>query len=189
MMKPKPVEAGTRFGRLVVIAESERKTFPNGSSHRMLRLLCDCGKEICANLYHVKSGHTVSCGCERLGALKKAWQVNKKHGHSRRDSNGERKPTSEFTTWQMMKDRCFNRNSTSFKYYGARGISVCDRWCNSFENFLADMGPKPAGLTLDRINNDGNYEPANCRWATAKEQVDNRRSMQRSANGQFQPLG
>lgn len=77
--------------------------------------------------------------------------------------------------WSNMKQRCLNKRNAQFKYYGARGISVCEKWINSFDAFLADMGERPAGKTIDRINNDGNYEPVNCRWITLAEQQTNRR--------------
>ena len=94
---------------------------------------------------------------------------NYKHGHH---VNG--KPSLTYRSWQNMKTRCLNPNHPRFKNWGGRGIKVCERWMD-FTNFLADMGEKPEGLTLDRINNDGNYEPGNCRWATRKQQVQNRR--------------
>jgi hypothetical protein len=98
----------------------------------------------------------------------------RKHGHTPSNKLG-RKPTQTYRTWQAMKERCTLPTNKAFKHYGARGITVCDRWLDSFENFLADMGERPPGLTLDRKNNDGNYEPSNCRWATQTEQVNNSR--------------
>ena len=94
-----------------------------------------------------------------------------KHGMTR--INGQITPT--YLSWQRMKSRCSNPNAVDFARYGGRGIQVCDRW-HSFENFLADMGERPEGLQLDRINNDGNYEPRNCRWVSKKENARNRSS-------------
>lgn len=82
--------------------------------------------------------------------------------------------TPIYKTWKRMKDRCSNPNNKNYKYYGGRGIKVCDRWVNSFENFYEDMGDKPKGLVIDRINNDGNYEPNNCRWVTITENNRNK---------------
>lgn len=92
--------------------------------------------------------------------------ANLKHGHT--NAKGWRSPT--YRSWQAMRNRCCNPNDIRWHRYGGRGISVCDRWLNSFENFLSDMGEKPDGMTLDRVDNDGNYEPDNCRWATSKTQ-------------------
>jgi hypothetical protein len=93
-----------------------------------------------------------------------------KHGHNRRSATSR-----TYTCWSAAIGRCTNRNNTKYPIYGGRGITVCARWRYSFENFLADMGEKPIGLSIDRIDVNGNYEPGNCRWATAKQQRQNQR--------------
>ena len=112
----------------------------------------------------LRTGHIISCGCEgKRRRAKYAALAATTHGQSK---------TLQYIAWQLMIDRCNNPNNQAYKRYGARGISVCERW-KIYDNFFKDMGPRPDGMSLDRINNDGNYEPSNCRWATQKEQMRN----------------
>lgn len=112
-------------------------------------------------------GDTRCCGCKTL-AFRSDSMVQ--HGHSTRDGT-----SPEYNSWSSMRERCTNSKLPGFADYGGRGITVCDRWRHDFAAFLADMGPRPAGTTIDRINNDGNYEPGNCRWATQLQQARNSR--------------
>ncbi len=148
---------GKRYGNLIALSFSGMARGGNA----MWKVQCDCGKVWDVRGSDLRSGNTTSCGCAR---------VRIKHGATRAG-----KPTREYRTWKNMKTRCFNQNNSEFKNYGARGISVCERWRNSFGNFLEDMGECPPGLTLERVNNSGNYKPSNCRWATRKEQNRNSR--------------
>lgn len=146
------LQVGQRFGALVVLALS-----PTKARHAMWRCRCDCGATAIVAGGKLQTGHTTSCGCKAL-----------KHGHW---TGG--KPSPTYTSWQAMWDRCTRKGHPAFNRYGGRGIGVCERW-SDFPAFLADMGERPAGKTLDRIDNDRGYEPGNCRWATAEEQQGNR---------------
>lgn len=137
---------------------------------RRAKCLCDCGNKHEAGYWDIKNGNTKSCGCKRK-------DVNVKHGHSRQICGIT---TRTYRSWQHMKDRCYNESCSRYADYGGRGISVCDEWINSFEAFLRDMGEAPHGLQIDRIDNDGNYCKENCRWATAKENSNNRRKAKRT---------
>jgi hypothetical protein len=133
------------------------------------KCLCDCGCETIADTYTLKHGGKKSCGCLKKEVMKKAIKASTTHGMT---------GTPEYNSYFGMKERCFNQNSPDYSRYGGRGITVCERWLrkDGFTNFLLDVGLKPSPeMSIHRVNNDGNYEPTNCIWATPKEQGTNRR--------------
>lgn len=145
----------------------ERVTPPRTRTHKSRRL-CHCGKEFIASNNNVRRGHTKSCGCQHYV---RSTKFKARHGHFVGN-----KPSKTYVSWQAMIARCTNPKHPAYAKYHDAGITICDRWLKSFDAFLADMGERPAGKTLDRYPDPaGNYEPDNCRWATPKEQQRNRR--------------
>lgn len=161
--------SGQRFGRLMAIRLIERDLKWNG---HMWLFNCDCGSEKVISIKSVRSGHTSSCGCLFLENLV---DRNTTHGLS----EARRR---EYRSWKDMRARCNNPKDSDYSDYGGRGILICERW-DDFSLFYSDMGLRPKGLTIDRINVNGNYEPLNCRWASRKTQANNKRTNRRIAIG------
>jgi hypothetical protein len=157
---------GQEFGRAKVVSFSH--IGKNGQYH--WNCVCVCGTPFTACAWSLKSGNTKSCGCYRREFGRKVGESRSTHGKAH---------LREYDVWISMKQRCDNPKQQAYRDYGGRGIEVCARWRESFPAFMADMGECPRGFSLDRINNDGNYEPSNCRWATRSEQRINQRPRKR----------
>jgi hypothetical protein len=175
-----PIE-NKRFGRLVALWHSHTNIdqYKKSKNYRKyFKCICDCNQLTIVERNSLVSGNTKSCGCLEKETVKK---VNTKHGKSK---------TREHNIWSGLKQRCLNKKNNHYKNYGARGILISQKWLYSFESFILDVGIAPSkNHSLDRINNDGNYEPGNCRWATREEQNNNsRRTIFLELNGERKSL-
>lgn len=154
--------AGQRFGRLMA---QERTA--NRHRNAMWRCICDCGRVVSVPAASLNGGHTQSCGCR-----------NTKHGDA-----GRKGYVAEYWIWAQMRHRCRNPGYHHWQNYGGRGIRICDAWADSYDAFLSDMGRRPTPKhSIDRVDNDGDYEPGNCRWATRDEQNQNSRRAKLTAS-------
>ena len=169
---------GQRFGRLIVLGRG-----PNTNQGKpRWNCQCDCGNITTPAGSSLQQRLTVSCGCFHLEETTKRLAT---HGEGSSEAM-----SPEYGSWHAMRGRCLVKSHQAYERYGRRGITICERWLNSFENFLADMGRKPsASHSIDRIDVDGNYDPSNCRWATPTQQTRNRRPRNAKAASTHQEAG
>lgn len=159
--------AGLKFGKLLVIKESHSQ---NNKVHWLCK--CDCGGFSTPSGTDIKNGYIKTCGCSWVESARKNGKLADGTANIKHGLHG----IPEYFVWKTMKQRCSNKNNRSYPDYGGRGITVCDRWKDSFENFFKDMGERPSKRhSIDRMDNDKGYEPSNCKWSTDVEQASNRR--------------